>query len=122
MAMRLGWLRDRRLWAALALAAAVAIALGSLLPGDEMPRNLPWDKLNHFVAYGVLALLAGLAGVAAWPAWLAVAGYGVVVELAQIPVPGRLGGDVADMLANALGAALALALLGVARRFSGGGG
>lgn len=120
MAMRLDWLRDRRLWAALALAAAVAIALGSLLPGEEMPRNLPWDKLNHFVAYGVLALLTGLAGVAAWPAWLAVAAYGVAIELAQIPVPGRLGGDVADMLANALGATLALAVLGVARRFSGG--
>ena len=110
----------RRLWGLLALASAGAIALGSLLPGSEMPRDLPWDKLNHFLAYGVLAALSGLAGLRARPAWLIVAGYGVAIEFAQIPVPGRLGGDPYDILANALGAAIALLLLVAMRRFLGG--
>lgn len=118
MTLLLGWLSDRRLWAVAALAAAAAIALGSLTPADEMPQNLPWDKLNHFVGYGVLALCVGLSGLRIGPAWLLAAGYGVIIELAQAMVPGRMGGDGADMLANALGAALALLLLGVARRFS----
>jgi len=114
-------LGDRRLWAIAALLAVVAIAWGSLLPGNALPSNLPWDKFNHFVAYGVLATLVHLAGTAAWPAWLIVSGYGIAIEYAQTAVPGRLGGDVADMLANALGAALALLAVRAARRFWGGG-
>ncbi|SHF28181.1 VanZ like family protein [Modicisalibacter ilicicola DSM 19980] len=99
------------------MAAALAIALGSLAPGDEMPRNLPWDKLNHFLGYGVLAALSGLAGLRPWSAWLVASGYGMLVELAQIAVPGRLGGDPYDMLANALGAAMAVLLLAALRHF-----
>lgn len=115
----LHWLSDRRLWMAAALAVAALIAWGSLTPGDEMPQNLPWDKFNHFAGYGVLALCGGLTGMRIVPAWLLAAGYGVVIEFAQSAVPGRLGGDPADMLANALGAALALALLGLARCLAG---
>ncbi|MGC3873928.1 VanZ family protein [Halomonas sp. GXIMD04776] len=111
------WLEKRWLWTSLALAAALAIALGSLAPGDEMPKNLPWDKLNHFLGYGVLGLLTGLAGLRSWLAWLVVSGYGVIIEYAQIIVPGRYGGDPQDMLANALGAALAVLLLAALRHF-----
>ncbi|MCG7599546.1 VanZ family protein [Halomonas sp. McH1-25] len=109
-------LRDRRLWAAAAIAAAVAIAIGSLTPGDEMPQNLPWDKFNHFAGYAVLALLTGLAGWRGLFGWGVVSVYGVAIELAQTAVPGRLGADPADMLANALGAALGLLLLAAIRR------
>jgi VanZ family protein len=108
--------RDRRLWAVAAVAGAVAIAIGSLTPGDEMPQSLPWDKFNHFAGYAVLALLTGLAGVRAMLAWGMVSAYGVVIEFAQIAVPGRLGADPADMLANALGTALGLVALIMARR------
>lgn len=110
-------LEKRWLWTLLALAAAMAIALGSLMPGDEMPKNLPWDKLNHFVGYAVLGFLTGLSGLRLWLAWLVVAGYGVIIEFAQIIAPGRYGGDPYDMLANALGAALALILLAGLRYF-----
>ncbi|WP_053070789.1 VanZ family protein [Halomonas sp. PR-M31] len=104
-------LEKRWLWALLALAAALAIALGSLTPGNEMPKNLPWDKLNHFLGYAVLGFLTGLAGLRLWLAWLVTSGYGVIIEYAQVIAPGRYGGDPQDMLANALGAALAVLLL-----------
>lgn len=108
--------RDRRLWTVAAIAAAVAIAVGSLTPGNEMPQNLPWDKFNHFAGYAVMALLTGMAGLRGLPGWGVVSIYGIVLEFAQGAVPGRLGADPADMLANALGAALGLVTLAMARR------
>ncbi|NAW34431.1 VanZ family protein [Halomonas alimentaria] len=116
----LAWLQRlhdrRRLWAALAVVAALVIALGSLTPGDEMPSQLPWDKLNHFVGYAGLGGLIGLAGVRLPLAFLLAAGYGGMVEFAQVPVPGRSGGDWADILANGLGAGAAVLLLAGLRR------
>ena len=106
----------RRVWAGLAVLAALTIALGSLTPGAEMPDSLPWDKANHFLGYGGLAGLVGLAGIAARPAFIGVVAYGVAIELAQLPVPGRLGGDPLDMLANTLGALLGLCVLAWLRR------
>jgi VanZ family protein len=111
-------LHDRhRLWAVLAVLAAVAIAIGSLTPGSQMPETLPWDKLNHFVGYGGLAGLTGLAGVRLPSAFVAVVLYGIVIEYLQIPVPGRSGGDWADILANTLGAATAVLMLAGVRRY-----
>ena len=111
----LGWLQRlhdrRRLWAALAVLGALVIALGSLTPGSQMPSNLPWDKLNHFVGYAGLAGLVGLAGVRLPRAFLIAVLYGIAVEYAQIPVPGRSGGDGWDILANSLGAGFAVMLL-----------
>ena len=116
----LGWLQRlhdrRRLWAALAVLGALVIALGSLTPGSQMPSNLPWDKFNHFVGYAGLAGLIGLAGLRLPLAFLAAVLYGIAIEYAQIPVPGRSGGDWADILANTLGAAFATGLLAVFRR------
>lgn len=109
------WLRHwhdrRRLWAVLALMAALAIAFSSLTPGSEMPEGLPWDKFNHFVGYGGLAGLVGLAGMRLRAAFASVALYGIVIEYAQMLVPERSGGDGWDILANALGAGCALLLL-----------
>lgn len=110
------WHDKHRLWAGLALIAAVAIAWGSLTPGDEMPEQLPWDKFNHFVGYAGLAGLMGLAGVRLPVAFLAAAGYGGAIEYLQIAVPGRSGGDGWDILANSLGAAAAALALHVVRR------
>ncbi|PMR68035.1 VanZ family protein [Halomonas heilongjiangensis] len=106
----------RRLWAALAVLAAVAIAVGSLTPGSEMPERLPWDKANHFVGYAGLAGLMGLAGVRLPIAFAVAVLYGIVIEYAQIPVPGRSGGDWYDILANGLGAASAALVLHALRR------
>ncbi|MFN2330533.1 MAG: VanZ family protein [Halomonas sp.] len=115
-----GWFQNlhdrRRLWAALAIVSSLLIALGSLTPGSEMPSNLPWDKANHFVGYAGLAGLIGLAGVRLSRAFLVAVLFGVAIEVAQIPVPGRSGGDWADILANSLGAAFAVVLLCGLRR------
>ncbi|SFT52446.1 VanZ family protein [Halomonas saccharevitans] len=98
----------RRLWAALAVLAALVIAWGSLTSGSELPESLPWDKASHFIAYAGLAGLIGLAGVHLPRAFLASTLLGVAIEFAQIPVPGRFGGDWHDILANTLGAACAV--------------
>ncbi|WP_355662459.1 VanZ family protein [Halomonas salifodinae] len=110
------WHRRRRLWAVAALAAALLIALGSLTPGSEMPQALPWDKFNHFVGYAGLAGLLGLAGLRLPRAFAVAVAYGIAIEFAQIPVPGRSGGDWWDILANALGAGCAVLLLAAVRR------
>lgn len=113
------WHRRRRLWAALALAAALLIALGSLTPGGEMPQSLPWDKLNHFLGYAGLAGLVGLAGWRLPRAFALAVAYGIAIEFAQIPVPGRSGGDGWDIFANTLGSGSAVLLLYGLRHRSG---
>lgn len=112
-------LARRRLWGCLAVLVALAIGVGSLLPASELPEQLPWDKLNHLLGYAALAGLGGLAMRRLGPVWLAATVYGLVIELAQIPVPGRLGGDPWDMFANALGAAFGVALAAALRRLAG---
>ncbi len=110
------WHDRQRFWAVMAVIAALVVALGSLTPGSEMPSNLPWDKANHFVGYGGLAGLIGLAGVRLPLAFVVAALFGIVIEVLQIPVPGRSGGDWADILANSLGAATAVCGLHGLRR------
>lgn len=109
----------RRLWAALAVLAALVIAWGSLMPATDLPGSLPWDKASHFIGYAGLAGLIGLAGVRLPRAFLASTLVGVAIEFAQIAVPGRLGGDWHDILANTLGAACAVAGLKALRRLRG---
>lgn len=106
----------RWLGMAASLAVALVIAWGSLSPTEQLPRDLPWDKLNHFVAYAALALTLGMAGLRPWRVAVLAIAYGVAIEFAQVTVPGRLGADPTDMLANALGAALGLGVLATARR------
>ncbi|MBS9404622.1 VanZ family protein [Halomonas sp. TRM85114] len=111
---RVAWSEDskwRRRWALLAGLAALMIAFGSLVPGNEMPSNLPWDKANHFIGYAGLSGLMGLAGVRLPLAFVAALSFGIAIELLQIPVAGRGGGDWADILANGLGAAAAVVVL-----------
>ncbi len=38
----------------------VAVVALSLLPQETLPETGMWDKLNHSLAYGVLAVLGGL--------------------------------------------------------------
>ncbi|MGM0983085.1 MAG: VanZ family protein [Pseudomonadota bacterium] len=101
----------RRRWAALACLAALVVAWGSLTPSSELPEALPWDKASHFIGYAGLAGLVGLAGVYLPLAFLTVLLLGIAIEFAQLLVPGRSGGDWADILANGLGACAAVLLL-----------
>ncbi len=67
-----------------------------------------WDKLNHALAYGVLAVSGGI-GFKGWRSLLMV-GIGLVVlgaglELAQSLSPDR-DGSITDALANFIGVAI----------------
>lgn len=88
---------------------------------EFVPVSTGWDKLVHLGAYGVLGLLAlrachgGTDGLKPWPTLLAVLmtlGYGAVDELHQGRVAGR-DASVLDWLADAGGALLAVACLGL---------
>jgi VanZ family protein len=73
------------------IAGAIVIPLGCLLPKQWLPP-LPNDKLLHFLAFGVMALLAGrLAATATQLSWafLAIFVVGWAIEILQNWVPGR---------------------------------
>ncbi|MCM5704479.1 VanZ family protein [Larsenimonas salina] len=99
---------NARLFAGLALIWGLAIAVGSLMPGEALPSALPWDKLQHALGYGGLALLLYLSGRTRLWALMVSFVFGIAIEYAQCLVPGRMGGDWADILANTLGAVLGL--------------
>ena len=76
---------------ALFVLGLAAVAAGCLAPKHWFPA-LPNDKLLHFLAFGVLTLLAGR--IAASPvelvAWLlGLLAVGTLIEGLQILVPGR---------------------------------
>ncbi|WP_239023843.1 VanZ family protein [Salinicola corii] len=105
--------------ALLTLVWAAGIAWGSLSPAADLPQHLPWDKFNHFIAYAGLATGLRVAGCRWLLAWLVAVAFSVVVEYLQLWVPGRQGGDWGDILANSLGASvalLALSMIGMWRR------
>ena len=93
----------------------VAVIALSLLPQETLPETGTWDKLNHALAYGLLAV-SGRIGFKGLRSLLMV-GLGLVVlgaglELVQSVTPGR-DGSIQDVLANLVGVALgSLALAG----------
>ena len=89
----------------------IAVTEVSLLPQAALPPVGLWDKLQHLLAYGALALL----GAVAFPGrrrlvvlggWLVL--HGCALEFAQAEIPGSFA-SFGDALANALGVALGLA-------------
>jgi len=82
-----------------------AIVILSLLPRDVAPQIGLWDKLQHFLAYALLAS-AGVIGYAGTRRHILLAGglaiLGCLLEAFQRFVPGR-DAALGDALANALG-------------------
>jgi VanZ family protein len=89
--------------------------------------SIPWrDKLAHAVEYFILGLLVARAVRRSWPllataralllAALITAGWGYVDEVHQAFVPGR-DANAGDLLADTVGALLAVALYGAVLRF-----
>lgn len=113
------WLADW--WPALGLMAAI-FGVSSIQNLTTLPGNLS-DKVGHFGAYAVLGALVlratsrarwdGVTGVAAFQAWAVSAAYGVSDEFHQRFVPGRTAA-LDDWAADALGAATAAIVIGVA--------
>ncbi|HHH39060.1 MAG TPA: VanZ family protein [Sedimenticola sp.] len=96
----------------LALLCALLIGLLSLTPLPALPELPGGDKLQHFIAYAVLAFLAtcarpGTRGLLL--ALTAVIAYGGIIELLQ-PYVNRYR-EMADLLANGAGALLGVAIM-----------
>ena len=89
----------------------VLVTIGSLFPATSFPSwvDLGWnrDKVAHFIAYFFTALLFYLAFRTRFKrtdiyAMLFAAGYGAILELAQLFVPGRTC-SFGDLVANLSG-------------------
>ncbi|WP_375282841.1 VanZ family protein [Marinicauda pacifica] len=102
--------RELRLAFLLVLVLVTALALRPGAPGHT--SFLGWDKLDHISAFGALALLARMG----WPQWrwiypaIALAGYGLLIELVQASPLIHRTASVADLVADAIGIALGMAL------------
>lgn len=82
----------------------IIIAIGSVMPGKQLPSSLPWDKALHFVGYFGLGFLARM-GSDRRPAWLLMVAcivFSLAIEIAQMFIPNR-GFEWQDLVANALG-------------------
>jgi VanZ family protein len=98
----------------------IAVFYAQSLPDAPKPPGPLTDKHEHFFFYGVLALLAlraftnaqwrRVGAATALGAIVFSSLYGVVNELHQRFVPGR-SYEVVDMIANAIGASVAVALV-----------
>ena len=100
------------LWIAGALLLALVIVIASLLPGPVVQSVSSWDKLEHTGAYLLLALwLAGMVDRRRYM-WAAAAAFllGAAVEAAQALLTETRQGDVLDLVANATGVLVALAI------------
>ena len=104
------------------LIALLGVTTLAVLPGSALPAINLWDKLNHALAFFVLALLLAAAcpGLALLRQWLILLSYGVAIELLQAGLSYR-DASLADVLANVVGIALAALILVFFRRLSGDG-
>jgi len=102
-----------RLWRALLVLLMAAVLVLALMPAPPRSIDTGWDKLNHMLAFGTLAVAGrfGFPG-ARTPLWLLIGGllgFGVLIELLQMLVPTR-SAEVADVLADSVGIAVGLAV------------
>lgn len=112
-------LRFRHLWFGMGVAIALVVAVVCLVPG----RNLPdigglSDKLQHFIAFTMLAFWFASILVRRDLVWMALALllFGGLIEVAQEMMRWGRDGEVLDLMADAggvlLGILLALTPLG----------
>ena len=86
----------------------LAVIALSVLPQDVLPDPGTWDKLNHAMAYGVLALAGGLGFRGLRSLLLIGIGLlilGIALEIAQAALAYR-SASAYDALANLIGIAL----------------
>lgn len=80
------------------------LTIMSLLPAGGVPLGEKWDKIAHFSAYFITSLLfyyafrSRLERADIYAVFFAF-GYGVILELAQLFVPGRVC-SLKDLVAN----------------------
>jgi hypothetical protein len=102
------------------LATLVAF-IAAVVPGEEAPNLMPWDKAQHFLAFYVLAVL----GAAAYPrsgflrVGAALSAFGAFIEFVQMIPQLHRDAEFFDWLADtvAIAAALAPAYLPAVRKW-----
>ena len=100
----------------------IVVLVASLLPTSALPKVDLSDKVEHVIAYAVLAVLGGKAFPGRpWLLAAALAANGVGVEFLQHAMALGRQGDVLDALANTLGIAAGLGAVGLMRRRARGG-
>ncbi|KCZ92882.1 VanZ family protein [Hyphomonas johnsonii] len=99
---------------------AAAIAVLSLLPGDELPEVHLSDKVEHVIAYAVLATLVTLwlGPRRAGRALLVVMAYGVGMEVAQALIGTGRTPSVLDAGADLVGAGIGIGVAMLVDRFA----
>ena len=100
------WLPLRLARMALSI-ATIAITVLALMPAQQVPVTTSWDKLDHWLAFFTLALLAEHA-FPQQPFWrriaLCLVAFGVGIEIAQWFTPDR-DANAMDVLADSIGIA-----------------
>ena len=100
-------------WKLASFVLLLAVTTLALMPQVPQDFSLGWDKLNHTSAFCALAIAWRFAFPGKLWRWVQLAAgllvLGVAIEVAQYFVPGRQA-DAADLLADALGAAIGMAL------------
>lgn len=112
--------QTRRAWRWTCTALFVAVGTAALTPGDMAPTVTASDKIDHLLAFAALSATALLA-MAPGPrrsiaAAASMCSYGVVIEVLQTQVAGR-SAEFQDVLADAVGAALGVAVIVVLRHW-----
>lgn len=103
-------------WSALAVLMYLAVARP--MPGGPSGALSVHDKLVHGGVYGALAVCGLLGRLRASTVMLVLLAHGALVEVLQALVPDR-SADVLDLLADALGIAVVLALSHLGRKVFG---
>ncbi|WP_273214735.1 VanZ family protein [Runella zeae] len=101
----------------LAIAWTALLLILCLMPKDQVPTGLGWDKLHHFGAFGILAALWYWSTLKVWPVILGGVLYGVGIEIAQGNMGVGRAFDWYDAVANSLGIIIAIPIARWVRRW-----
>jgi len=109
-----------RLIRALFLAALLFALTMASLPQPPLLPGQPGDKVQHMLAFTVLAALANLGypRMAKWKILAALAAFGALIEAVQIVPALRRDASLLDWLADAAAIAVTLGLLTLVQKMS----
>lgn len=118
----LDWFQRSWGWWALFAVWILVFSIATSIPARDLPPGpFPnFDKIVHFTAFlvGATVLFPAIHLMRRWPilytglaTFILVVIFGIVDEHKQLFVPGRSGGDWADIAANSLGAAVGVIML-----------
>ena len=100
------------LWLSIWLLMISAVAVGSLMPAQDLPPLFPQaDKLEHLLGYGILGSWSALLFSrqrSLLRAAIGLIAYGIAIEIAQALFTTTRQAEFSDALADAFGVALGM--------------